>query len=167
MGMEQLRDRAWLRRLAFTLAVLAPAVLAILASGLLFPQNLLETAAKPEAMASETPSVLSDLISQMIAMSIGVMVAGWFLYRKPVILASALRHAVLPVMITGAAFVSLFAGLRGLYALAFVISTQPFDMIRVSPYIEAQSVFLVLEVMLLSLHALNFAIYRDRRKGLD
>jgi hypothetical protein len=62
---------------------------------------------------------------------------------------------------------SIFSGLRGEHALAFVISTQPFSLDKISGFIETQSVALVLQLMMTSLLAIHFLIFRDRRTTLD
>jgi len=48
-----------------------------------------------------------------------------------------------------------------------VISTQPFSLDKISGFIETQSVALVLQLMMTSLLAIHFLIFRDRRTTLD
>lgn len=162
-----IRDRPWLARFCLACAAFAPAVLLASVSNAILPRELLTEIAEADATADEAPAVLTALMSDMANMAIGLMLAAWFIYRRPVLERAEGWHLGFVLMATGFGLASIFAGLRGEYALAFVISTQPFRLDKISGFIETQSVALVLQFMTTSLLASHFLIFRDRRTTLD
>lgn len=161
-----LRDRRGMVLLCLVLAALAPAMVLAAVSNLLLPQDLLSGIAAPGGMAVETPAVLTSLMSDMVNMAIGLLLAGWFTYRQPVIARVRSRALVLVVAASLFGLASIFAGLRGEYALAFLISSQPFQLALVSGFIEVQATALVLQLMATAVVASHFLIFRDRRSNL-
>lgn len=162
----ELRDRRWLVWLCLVLACLAPPIILILLSRSLLPSNLLSSIAAPGVMQSETPVVLAGLMSDMVNFAIGLIIAGWFVYRRPVISRAQLMNLIVVVLATVSGLASIFAGLRGQYALAFLISSQEFQLGQISGFIEAQAAFLMLQLMMICLLGSHFLIFRDRRSSL-
>jgi hypothetical protein len=158
-----LRARPVLSLLALLAAFLSPLVIIALVSRALLPQGLMEGVAVPEAMRSETPNVVAGLIRDMLGMGIGMMVAAWLIFRQEVAGSAKVRHAVFFLGTFVCAFVSIFSGLRGEYALAFIISTQPFDLQKISPFIEMQAIFLALTLMCIFTELVNFVIFSEAK----
>ena len=162
----ELRDRRWLAWLWLVLAGLAPPIILILLSNSLLPSNLLATIAAPGVMQTETPIVLVGLMSDMVNLAIGLIIAGWFVYRRPVLGRAQRMHLIVVVLATVFGLASIFAGLRGQYALAFLISSQEFQLAQISGFIEAQAAFLMLQLMMICVLGSHFLIFRDRRSSL-
>lgn len=160
-----LRDRHWLRRAVLITAFISPlAVVGLVSRGLL-PSGLLQTIAQPGEAASEAPGIITGLAGDMVGMAAGVIVAGWLIYRRDVVKRGRTAHAVLPLAISGLGLGAVFAGLRAKYAVAYVVSTQPFDLLLVSGFLEVQSVLLTLQVMTVALYGAHYAIYQDHRSA--
>jgi hypothetical protein len=149
------------------LATVAPTLVFAAVSALLLPGPLLTDIAAPEAMESEAPGLLAALMSDMKNLALGLLVAAWFVYRRAVIEQAERRHLAMVALATFWGLASIFCGLRGQYALAFVVATQPFRLALLSGFIEAQAVLLVLQLMTVSLLASHFLIFRDRRTNLS
>lgn len=134
-----MRDRKSTVALCLTLAALAPAFILVLLSRTLLPASLLTSVSAPGVMETETPVVLAGLISDMVNLAIGLIIAAWFVYRRPVIKRAETVHLLVVVLGTAFGLASIFAGLRGQYALAFLISSQEFRVAQISGFIEAQA----------------------------
>lgn len=160
------RDRRWLAFLCLVSATLAPALLLAAVSIVVLPRDLLTEIAAPGAAANEAPAVLTALMSDMVNITIGLMIVGWFIYRRPVVKQAERWHLGIALATTGVGLASIFAGLRGEYALAFVLSSQPFSLAQISGFVETQASALMLQLMLTSLLACHFLIFRDRRTTL-
>jgi hypothetical protein len=158
-----LRERRGMMLLCLAGAALTPAIILAAVSILFLPQNLLNNIAAPDSMSIETPAVLTSLMSDMANMGIGLLVVNWFLYRQPLVVRARKRSLMMVICATVFGLVSIFAGLRGEYALAFVISSQPFQLALVSGFIEVQAGALVLQLMATSAVGCHFLIFRDRR----
>lgn len=165
--MTLLRDRSVFRRVAIGAAILAPALIVIAVAQLFLPRGLLDGVAKAGDMSAQTPEVLVALISDMIGIAIGCMVAAWFFYRQPVIEPAKRNHLLFALIVTASSIASTFAGLRGQYALAFIISTQQFELGQLAGFIQAQAISLIIEVMMLSGLAVHFLIFRDESIRID
>ncbi len=142
-------------------AFVSPLVIIAIVSRAFLPQGLIEGVAVPEAMRSETPNIVAGLVRDMLGMAIGMMVAAWLIFRQEVAGSAKTRHAFFFIATFVCAFVSIFSGLRGEYALAFIISTQPFDLQKVSQFIELQAMFLVLTLMCIFTELVNFVIFSE------
>jgi hypothetical protein len=161
-----LRDRVLLSRLVILLAFVSPMLAIAVVSNFILPRGLLDGVEVPGPMYEETSAILSSLMGDLINLAIGIAVASWFLYRQTVISSARARHIGFVLCIWAISFVSLFSGLRGQYALAFIISTQPFAIQKISPFIQTQSVCLALGFMFLTADFAHFMIYRDHRSKL-
>lgn len=164
---KPLRDRRWLARLWLTLAALTPVALLSFTAIFLLPRNLLVATDEPDSMRVETPAVLTAMMSDMVNLAIGLMLVGWFIYRRPVAKRVEGWHLSFALLSTAFGLISIFAGLRGQFALAFVISTKLFLLRDISGFIETQAGALVLQLMMTSLLASHFLIFRDRRITLN
>jgi hypothetical protein len=132
-----------------------------------FPERHLEGMSAPEEMIEEAPTVLLALISDLINISVGLMVVGWFIYRRKVVKRAENNHTMIFLLIVIFGIASVFSGLRGDYALAFIISTQSFEFDKISGYIETQAGALLPQLMMTSLLAIHFLIFRDHRTTLN
>jgi hypothetical protein len=155
--------KPWRDRLLCFLAFLAPLILIVpLSLGLfgnaIFPPFVLD---RPQSDLPAT--MLADLTSLLISMSIGLAVASVVLYRQP--LRDGGEHAGNIVLCLGmaAALVSIYSGLRFRYDLAQQLSFAPFDFSKLRMRIYLQGGALLLQVCLLSLRAMLHHLSRHAR----